>query len=102
MLDIRNENIVSLNEAARALPRRRGGKKPHVATLYRWAQYGCRGVVLETCQIGGTKCTSLEALQRFVDRLSNATGTGLAVPALAPSRRAHLRRVEEELQREGL
>lgn len=70
MLDLQNEEIISLTEATSLLPRRRRGRKPHVATLYRWAQRGCRGVVLETCQVGGTKCTSVEALQRFVDRLS--------------------------------
>lgn len=30
-------------------------------------------VRLETIQLGGTKCTSLEALQRFFDRLTGDT-----------------------------
>ena len=41
-----------------------------VATLYRWASHGCRGVRLETIQIGGTKCTSREALDRSFEELS--------------------------------
>lgn len=74
MLSIDTEHVVSLTEAAGLLPRRRQGKKPNVATLYRWASRGCRGIVLETIQIGGTRCTSREALQRFAERLTTAGG----------------------------
>jgi len=72
MIDIQTERVLSLTEASRqpALPRRRNGKQPHVATLYRWAQRGVKGVRLETIRVGGTLCTSMEALQRFFDRLS--------------------------------
>jgi Protein of unknown function (DUF1580) len=72
MIDIRREAVLSLAEAAQLtlLPRRRRGKRPHMATLYRWAQRGLRGVHLETIRVGGTLCTSVEAIQRFCDRLS--------------------------------
>ncbi len=73
MIDIQKEEVVSFSEAAKRLPRRRAGKKPHVATLYRWASRGLRGSHLETIQIGGTMCTSVEALQRFFGRLSAPT-----------------------------
>ena len=89
MLDLNAEHIISLTEAATTLPRRRRGSKPHVATLYRWALTGCRGVKLETIQIGGTKCTSREALQRFFERLSNpAKNTTPAEPTTAHDRAA--------------
>ncbi len=64
------EELLSLPEAARILPRRRGGKKVHTATLYRWTTTGLKGVVLESLQVGGTRCTSRQALQRFFDQLS--------------------------------
>ena len=64
------EAKISLADAAKDLPRRRRGRKTHVSCLYRWSRSGCRGVVLETIQIGGTRCTSKEALQRFFERLS--------------------------------
>lgn len=72
MIDLQTEEVFSLNEAAKKnlLPTRRAGKRPNVATLYRWAQRGVRGIVLETIQVGGTKCTSAEAIQRFCERLS--------------------------------
>lgn len=37
-----------------------------VATCWRWATKGCRGVVLETVAIGGRRMTSIEAFQRWV------------------------------------
>jgi hypothetical protein len=70
MIDSTRENLLSLTEAANRLPIRRGGKRPHVSCLYRWTTSGCRGVVLESISIGGTRCTSAEAMQRFFDRLS--------------------------------
>lgn len=87
MIDLSTENLLSLSEAAGKLPRRRRGKKPNVSTLYRWTQTGCRGVVLESCQIGGTRCTSAEALQRFVDRLTSACGPNPPSSGRTPIRR---------------
>src|SRR4051812_22483214 len=69
-IDISQEALIPFTQAAAHLPRRRRGRKAAVSTLHRWATRGLRGVVLETLQVGGTKCTSLAALQRFFDRLS--------------------------------
>ncbi len=44
--------------------------------LYRWATEGLRGVHLETIQVGGTLCTSIEALQRFFERLGQRERDG--------------------------
>ena len=74
MIDIFTEDILTLNSAAAELPRRRKRSRPHVATLYRWAQRGLGGFRLETIQVGGTRCTSLEALTRFFCQL-NKTST---------------------------
>jgi len=73
MIDIRSEMIVTLRTAARRLPRRRRGRRTHVSTLHRWARRGLGGVRLETLKVGGATCTSVEALQRFFDRLSGGT-----------------------------
>jgi hypothetical protein len=54
---------------------RRGGRPAHVSNLYRWALDGLRGVKLETIRVGGTLCTSREALERFFDRLDEAART---------------------------
>jgi len=69
MIEISKESVLPLTEVAALLPRR-SGKKVHIATLYRWTVDGCRGVVLESIQVGSTRCSSREALQRFVNQLS--------------------------------
>lgn len=80
MIDPNTEVLISLSEAARHLPRRRADKRPHVSCIYRWTTSGCKGVVLESLQIGGTRCTSKEALGRFFRRLT--TGNAAEVPAV--------------------
>ena len=96
MIDAKTEELVTLRDATKLLPKRRGGKRPHVATLYRWALRGLRGVVLETLQIGGTLCTSEEALQRFFERLTVERAPALETEV--PSQE----RIETELERHGL
>jgi hypothetical protein len=77
-LDLFAEECLSLAQAARKLPTLRGariaGKGVHPVTLWRWTKIGLNSpdgqkIRLETVRIGGTNCTSLEALQRFLDRL---------------------------------
>ena len=72
MIDPNTETIAPRPAAAGERPRRRGGKKPHVSCLYRWTKTGCKGVILESLQVGGTRCTSREALARFFHRLTAA------------------------------
>lgn len=101
MIDLQTESLVSLSEACSLLPRRRAGKRPHIATLYRWSERGCRGVRLETLQIGGTRCTSREALQRFCETLTH--GKPVSRPAEVTRRRQReLERVGRELQAAGI
>jgi hypothetical protein len=69
-IDIATEQVVNFREGARLCPGRRQGRKPHVSTFYRWARMG-----LETIRVGGQLCTSVEAMQRFFDRLTAASQT---------------------------
>jgi hypothetical protein len=71
-IDISHEMPITFAEATSYVPRRRRGRKASVTTLYRWATTGVRGILLETIQIGGSRCTSVAALQRFFDRLTQA------------------------------
>jgi hypothetical protein len=48
------------------------GRAPHPETICRWARRGCRGVRLETVVLGGRRYSSLEAVERFFTRLSEA------------------------------
>src|SRR4051794_33153890 len=76
MIDSTLETLISLADAAKAVPRRRRGRKTHLSTLYRWATVGVHGVVLETLQCGGSRVTSREALQRFYESLSQPARAG--------------------------
>jgi hypothetical protein len=95
-IDIAHEEVFSLTEGAKRLPRRRGDKKTHVSTLHRWATIGLHGVKLETLACGGVRCTSLQALQRFFDRLT------IREPIPANSHTAPDLSVEAELDRAGI
>jgi hypothetical protein len=72
MIDMQNETIIPLHRA-RKLPwlKGRSGGQLDIGTIRRWALRGVRGVKLETLRIGGSVCTSEQAVVRFVERLSN-------------------------------
>src|SRR5262245_3868079 len=70
LIDATTASVISLADATNELSRLRAGRKAHVSCLYRWSTSGLQGVVLETIQVGGTRCTSREALQRFFEALS--------------------------------
>jgi len=71
-IDIRRETPIRMAKAARIVPPRRGERPTNPSTIYRWANTGIDGIRLEVIQIGGTLCTSVEALQRFFDSLGEA------------------------------
>ena len=106
MIDISREETFSLLDAAKRLPCRRAGKRPNIATLYRWAQIGCRGIKLEVINIGATKCTSMEALQRFFDALTEQSQERSAPAAMAtrmtPERRRQIEAAAEKLRAAGI
>ena len=74
MIDIQNEGLLTFAQVARALPPRRQGRPVNASTVHRWVRVGLRGVRLESIQVGGGRCTSIQALQRFFDRLSQLDG----------------------------
>ncbi len=102
MIDPTTETVISLTDASRSLPARRAGKKPHVSCLYRWSTSGCRGVILETIQIGGTRCTSKEALGRFFRRLTQQANPQAETVRTVAQRRKATEAAERELLREGV
>ena len=106
MIDPNTESLLSFTEATKGLPRRRAGKKVHLSCLYRWSTNGCKGVVLETIQIGGTRCTSREALARFFRRLTKNNRSSAGRPE-TPRRQSRRRQRKitaavRQLEKEGL
>ncbi len=101
-VDILNEDVVSLADAAKLLPTR-----PHVSTMWRWHRRGVRGIRLETAVLGGKRYTSREAIQRFVSRTTEAHDRGGAAPAkliheTMRQRRAAIERAERDLEKAGI
>jgi hypothetical protein len=77
-IDLATEAVRALAEAAGKLPHLRAARPVSPSTIWRWATRGVRarnGVVvrLETIKIGGTCCTSDQALDRFFRALSEST-----------------------------
>ena len=63
------EEFLTFSEAAALLPRR-GGRKIHTSTLWRWARKGVQGVRLKTWRLGGRFFTTEKALMQFAEELA--------------------------------
>ena len=103
-IDLAAQTVFPMTELPNHAPKRRGGKKLNSATAYRWSN-GVRAkdgavVKLPTIQVGGTRCTSIEAFQWFCDRLSaGADELGLSATV---GRRKSAERTARELDRLGI
>lgn len=98
-IDIRQETLIPLHEAPQHIPGR-----PNLSTLYRWFQRGARGARLETIVAGTKRFTSIEAIERFIER-TTANSTGASLPTSHPTsrqREAAIRRAERELAEAGI
>lgn len=103
MIDL-SEELIPLRDVPKLkqMPARRGGKRLHCSTPYRWAGPGCRGIVLETVQVGGTRCTSLAALASFFAALS-AVGPPARSNTRTPTQRQRsIAQAERELDDAGI
>jgi len=71
MIDLETDKLVTLAQAADFLPKL-GGRRIHTTSIWRWCRKGVRGVKLEHAIIGSRIITSVQALNRFVNALSEA------------------------------
>ena len=105
MIDVNAEHVVTLSQLAKRLPCRRSERPVHPATIHRWRNPGVRGVRLDCVRIGGIWHTSLEAYQRWVERLTAAEPHSDTTPASAqtsPHHTAHADAVEKQLDDLGI
>ncbi len=93
MIDVTNEKLLTLTEAAALLPGR-----PSVCTLWRWRTRGARGRKLESVVLGGKVYTSAEALQRFAEQRGGIASPTIRTPA---QRQRAIERAERELSDAG-
>jgi hypothetical protein len=105
VISVGTEQLLTLSQLAKRLPRHRNDRPVHPSTCHRWRSPGVRGVRLECLRIGGIWCTSWEAFQTFCECLT-ALGDGAPAPA-APSGQQqdgderHQDQVEQELRERG-
>jgi len=98
-IDISREQLIPLADVPGQLPLTASGKKVSRSAVHRWITRGLGDVRLEYLQVGRRRCTSVAALQRFLERLTAARAAGHRVVAAAtppaPSDAA-VRRAEQE------
>ena len=70
MLDIEQEDLITMEEAAKRLPKSKRGPV-HEKTVAKWCRDGVEGVRLESVKIGSRRMTSKEACLRFFSALTN-------------------------------
>ncbi len=70
-IDITTERLIDLDEAAKLLPGKNGGTV-HPGTVQLYARRGKCGIILETVLGGPRRCTSREAVARFVEGVTAA------------------------------
>jgi hypothetical protein len=102
MIDIAKEVIRSFAQAARH-SRPPDARPLAPSTIWRWYTKGISGVKLETICIGGTRYTSVEALQRFFDAVTRARSSTQGVaqePNAAPGTRSAA--IKKRLREAGL
>jgi hypothetical protein len=111
MIDIVKERQISLSEAATLYPSSRNGRPTHISTPLRHITKGiqlAKGEVirLEGARLGGRWITSVEAVQRFMDRLTagalaDSSETSASTIHTTKQRRRELDRVQRELAEAG-
>jgi len=101
-IDLETECILSLTAAAklRCFSHRRGGRPINISTLWRWATAGVRGVRLETIMVGGSRCTSFEAVERFCATLT--AGVNATAPPVSRQRQQRIKAAEKHLAAAGI
>ena len=106
-IEIRNETLLTLSQAARLLPPSRQGKPVTLSCILRWVLDGVRSpsgekIRLEAIRLGPKWVTSQEAIQRFADR-QTPTLDDRAPEVRTPTQRQRASdRAAKELERLGI
>lgn len=77
MIDLENEPLISLQEAAEHLPRGHNGNLVSVRTIGGWIRKGHGGVRLEVVKVGQkARATTVAACHRFIAALNSRPVAG--------------------------
>ena len=90
-IDISSERLITLEEAAALLPGRAPGTTIHPFTISLYTTRGKKGHKLETLLAGPRRVTSIEAVQRFLEAISQSPQRTGGKKAVAMARTAKQR-----------
>ncbi len=94
-IDIEYEKLIAIRDIPGEVPNR-----PHISTVWRWIQRGCRGIKLETVLVGGRRYASRESLTRFIEA-TTAAADG-EKPNSSSSRSRFIAQANNELDAAGI
>jgi hypothetical protein len=87
------------------IPKRRGGSRLNVATIWRWVHRGCAGVKLPTADVGSCPCVTESSLRQFfIDVAEAKRGGDVDRPVVrSPARRERdVAAAKKRLQEAGI
>jgi hypothetical protein len=112
MFDLSTERRIGLREAAKLYPSFRNNRPTHISTPLRHITKGVRlangeVVRLEGARLGGRWTTTIEAVERFMQRLTDAAldvpkDTAATPIRMTRQRRRQLDQVDRQLDTAGL
>lgn len=102
MNDTNLDQPIPLSVAAREQFNRRGERGISVATVWRWALRGVRGIRLETSMSGGSRMTTRAAMQRFHQRITAMANCEQSAPRTPHQRQRAIDSAKAELAKDGI
>lgn len=94
-----SKKLIRLADLPKHITPGRGGKRRHASAVYRYAERGVRGILLETWQLPDAKYTTLDAWDNFVRRLTAARKQPeVAASKTLPVHENRQRKIEVEIE----
>lgn len=105
-IEIRNEKLINLSQAAGLFPPSRRGRPVHVSCLMRWIMEGVRTssgrIRLDAIRVGGRWVTSIEAIERFAAAQTPSRPDAAVPPPSPASQKRASARAASRLKELGL
>ena len=96
MIDVGEENLITMSEAGHLLAKRlKLTKPPHASSLWRWREKG----LLDGLKVAGKIYTSVEAIDRF---LSNCCEGKRTRARLSPARNSAIAKARRKCEAAGI
>lgn len=101
VIDLQIESALTASAVARLPQLRRNGKSPHLSQVHRWWANGLKGHRLESIVVAGTRCSTSEAVDRWIAALSSQGSAGVQHSRTPLRRQRDHERADKLLTSEG-